>query len=142
MTGTARTDVSMSPVGNHDGKTCAGGGHNAFGAAGWLGLAAAPTFAIMALWTGLFSGQPDMLCMGMRDASPLNGMALMYALMAAFHATPWLRLVRRWLGRSKKKRLAARPGVDLSSIRKVSRPLFISRSARPVFGAGDQGQNQ
>jgi hypothetical protein len=29
----------------------------------WLGLAAAPTFAIMALGTGFFSGHPDMLCM-------------------------------------------------------------------------------
>jgi hypothetical protein len=61
------------------------------GAAGWLGLAAAPTFAVMALWTALSSGQPDMLCMS--NASPLNGMALMYALMCAFHAAPWLKLI-------------------------------------------------
>jgi hypothetical protein len=76
------TDVSMSPVVRHDVETCAGGGPAASGAAGWLSLAAAPTFAIMALWTGLFSGQPDMLCM-----------TLMYLLMSAFHAAPWLRLI-------------------------------------------------
>jgi hypothetical protein len=89
------TDVSMSPVGRHDGETCVGGGHAASGAAGWLGLAAAPTFAVMALWTGLFAGHADMLCMEMQGTSPLNGMALMYALMSIFHATPWLRLLSR-----------------------------------------------
>jgi len=60
-----------------------------------LVLAAAPTFALMALWTGLFADRSDLLCMGMQDASPVNGMALMYALMSAFHAAPWL----RWIGR-------------------------------------------
>jgi hypothetical protein len=29
-------------------------------------MAAAPTLAIMALWNGFFSGQPDMLCMAMQ----------------------------------------------------------------------------
>jgi hypothetical protein len=85
----------MSPVVHHDVGTCAGGGDTASGAAGWLGLAAAPTFAIMALWTGLLSGQPDILCMGMQDASPLNGMALMYSLMSAFHLGPWLKQISR-----------------------------------------------
>jgi hypothetical protein len=70
-------------------------GGDACGAAGWLGLAAAPTFAVMALWTGLSGGQPDMICMTMRDASPLNGMALMYALMSLFHTAPWLKLIAR-----------------------------------------------
>ncbi len=86
-------DASMFPIMRHDAGTCAGGGYNASGAAGWLGLAAAPAFAILALWTGLFGSQPGMLCMGMQDASPLNGMALMYALMSIFHAAPWLKLV-------------------------------------------------
>jgi hypothetical protein len=85
------TKVSMSPVVPHDVETCAGS--TAPGAAGWLGFAAAPTFAIMALWTGFFSGQPDMLCMAMQGSSPMNGMAVMYLLMSAFHAAPWLRLV-------------------------------------------------
>jgi hypothetical protein len=63
------------------------------GAAGLLRLAAAPTFAAMALWNSLSAGQSDMLCLGMQDASSLNGMALMYALMSAFHAAPWVKLV-------------------------------------------------
>ena len=92
------TDVSMSPVVCHDTGTCAGGGSAASGAARWLGLAAAPTFALMALWTGFCGGQPDTLCMSMQGASPLNGMALMYALMSVFHATPWLRLLARAVG--------------------------------------------
>ena len=56
-------------------------------------LAAAPTFAIMALWTGVFRGQPDMLCMAMQGPPPMSGMTVMYLLMSAFHATPWLRLI-------------------------------------------------
>jgi hypothetical protein len=88
-------NVSMFPVVLHNAETCAGGSDNASGAAGWLGLAAAPAFAILALWTGLFGSEPDMLCMGMQRASPLNGMALMYTLMSIFHAAPWLKLVSR-----------------------------------------------
>jgi len=57
--------------------------------AGWLSLAAAPTFAAMALFS-LMSGSGA--CMA-QDASPLNGMAAMYLLMSAFHLAPWLRAV-------------------------------------------------
>jgi hypothetical protein len=71
----------------------AGTGTPALGAADWLGLAAAPTFAIMALLTGVLGGGPDMLCSAMQGASPLSGMALMYLLMSAFHLAPWLRLI-------------------------------------------------
>jgi hypothetical protein len=60
----------------------------------WLSLAAAPTFATMGLLTAA-GGVPDMLCAAARDASSLNGMALMYLLMSAFHSTPWLRLICR-----------------------------------------------
>jgi hypothetical protein len=28
--------------------------------------------------------------------SPLSGMVPMYALMSAFHFTPWLKLISRW----------------------------------------------
>jgi hypothetical protein len=65
----------------------------ALGAAGWLGLAAAPTFAIMALLTGVGGGPPDMLCSAVQDASPLSGMVPMYLLMSAFHSAPWLKLI-------------------------------------------------
>lgn len=72
----------------------AGSGFSAApGVASWLVFAAAPTFATMALWTGFFSVQSHMLCTGMQNGSPLNEMALMYALMSAFHAGPWLKSI-------------------------------------------------
>ena len=67
---------------------------HALGAAGWLGLAAAPTFAIMALLTSVLGGGPaDMLCSAAPDASLLSGMVPMYLLMSAFHSAPWLKLI-------------------------------------------------
>lgn len=65
-----------------------------FGLADWLCLAAAPTFAIMALLTAAY-GSPDMMCMPGPGASMLSGMVPMYLLMAGFHLAPWLRLVAR-----------------------------------------------
>lgn len=68
------------------------GGFVAPGAAGLLGLAATPVFAVMALWTVFFGAQTDAFCAiggGMR----MNGMALMYALMSVFHVAPWLTLL-------------------------------------------------
>lgn len=71
-----------------------GGNTAASGAADWLCLAAAPTFAFMALLTGVFGGgQMDLLCSAAQGASPLSGMGLMYALMSAFHLAPWLKLI-------------------------------------------------
>ena len=62
--------------------------------ASWLGLVAAPTFALMALLTWLHGGDmPDMLCATVRNASLMGGMVPMYVLMSAFHLTPWLKLV-------------------------------------------------
>jgi hypothetical protein len=57
-----------------------------YAAADWLCLAAAPTFAIMALLSGV-AGPPDM------HASPLGGMVPMYMLMSAFHSAPWLKRI-------------------------------------------------
>jgi hypothetical protein len=69
-------------------------------AADGLALAAAPTFAIMALLTGVLGGgPPDMFCSAAQAASPLSGMVPMYLLMSAFHSAPWLKLIRagaRW----------------------------------------------
>ena len=56
-----------------------------------LSLAAAPTFAIMALLT-LAGGSPDMICSASQGVSPLSGMVPMYLPMSAFHLAPWLRL--------------------------------------------------
>ena len=61
-------------------------------AADWLSLAAAPTFAVMALVTATGS-QPQWLCAAGHLGSPVSGMAPMYLLMSAFHTAPWLRLI-------------------------------------------------
>lgn len=69
---------------------CTGGA--ASGVAGWLSLAAAPTFAVMALLTHLGSGPLDVLC-STENALHLGGMVPMYLLMSAFHSAPWLKLI-------------------------------------------------
>ena len=64
------------------------------GAVHWLSLAAAPTFAVMALLTGVIGASgPDVLCSGAQGASVLSGMGTMYLLMGAFHSGPWLKLI-------------------------------------------------
>jgi len=69
------------------------GGRAASVAGHWLCLAATPTFGIMALLAAFCGAPPDMLCVSMHHASPLTGMVPMYALMSAFHARPWLKLL-------------------------------------------------
>ena len=62
------------------------------GAANTLRLAAAPTFAVLALLnvaTGGGAGT-DVLCL--HGGSALGGMDLMYGVMCVFHLGPWLRL--------------------------------------------------
>jgi hypothetical protein len=67
----------------------------ALGLAKCLSLPATPTFAIMALMTGVLGGEPmDMLCSA-GYGSPLTGMVPMYLLMSAFHSAPWLKLISR-----------------------------------------------
>ncbi|TPK55921.1 hypothetical protein FJ546_28380 [Mesorhizobium sp. B2-4-19] len=64
------------------------------GIADWLCLAAAPTFALMALLSCLQGGDAAMLCMGASPLTgPLTGMPAMYLLMSAFHLAPWLRVI-------------------------------------------------
>jgi hypothetical protein len=64
------------------------------GAADWLGLAAAPSFAAMALLTGVLGGGKAAMVCGVAPGPPsLSGMVPMYLLMSAFHSTPWLKLI-------------------------------------------------
>ena len=79
----------------------------ALGAADWLGLAAAPTFAVMALMTSVPGGDADMMGSGAHCVSLLSGMVPMYVLMSAFHSTPWLKLISR-------RRSAARQSSQIS----------------------------
>ena len=69
------------------------------GLADWLHLAATPTFAVMPLLTAITGG--EMTCMGMAGSSPLGSMGLMYLLMSAFHAAPWVRLASGRCGRER-----------------------------------------
>ena len=81
------------------------------GLAEWLGLAATPTFAIIALLSGLGGSPMDRLCSSGHGA-PLNGMITMYLLMSVFHSQRWLNLIcgppdpqnpRRGMGRSSRR---------------------------------------
>ena len=67
-------------------------GAAASGVAGWLSLAAAPTFALMALLTHFGSGPLEALC-STGTSLHLGGMVPMYLLMSAFHFAPWLKLI-------------------------------------------------
>jgi hypothetical protein len=61
---------------------------------GALALAASPTFALMVLLTSTLSSDPAEILCSAAHTSPLSGMATMYLLMSAFHAAPWLKLIR------------------------------------------------
>ena len=64
------------------------------GAADWLGLAAAPTFAVMALLTSVLgSGKMAAICGTAQEPSSIGGMVSMYLLMSGFHSAPWLKLL-------------------------------------------------
>ena len=67
-------------------------GAAATGVAGGLSLAAAPTFAVMALLTHFGGSSSDTLC-STGTALHLGGMVPMYLLMSAFHFAPWLKLI-------------------------------------------------
>jgi hypothetical protein len=74
--------TTLDSHGEAEGSSGRRGSTAALGAAEWLSLAAAPTFAIIAL-----------LVAGSSDSSPLSGMVLMYVLMAAFESVAWLKLI-------------------------------------------------
>ena len=100
------------------------------GAADCLSLAAAPTFAVMALLTAVLGGGPlDMLC---GAASPLSGMVPMYLLMSAFHTAPWLKLISMPSARYGKKDPSARP--EPSSASPPRPPAFTRTPPSPASG--------
>ena len=58
-----------------------------------LALAAAPTFALMAVLSNMgTAGADPMLCSG-AGQTVIGGMTAMYLLMGAFHLQPWLKLI-------------------------------------------------
>lgn len=59
-------------------------------AAVWLGLAASPTFALMAFFSA--NEVEAMMHSPALGVLPIGGMAWMYLLMSLFHLPPWLRL--------------------------------------------------
>ena len=91
--------TAPKPKEANTGGTCGairheGGNMAALGAIDWLSFAAAPTFAIMALLSGVLAGgPPDILCSATQGASQMSGMVPMYLLMSAFHSAPWLKLI-------------------------------------------------
>jgi len=67
------------------------------GAAGWLALAASPTFALMA-WVAANHASQMALCSVGSSILPVDGMTAMYLLMSLFHLAPWLKIAagRTW----------------------------------------------
>jgi hypothetical protein len=88
----SETFITSQPAGSKS-RFVSSRGSAARATADWLCLAAAPTFAIMALLTALSGGETDILCAAMQHAWPLGGMVPMYLLMSAFHLAPWLKLI-------------------------------------------------
>jgi len=68
---------------------------HACGGAGWLALAASPTFAAMA-WIAAAETPAMPLCSAAPGVLPIDGMTAMYLLMSLFHLSPWLRLASGW----------------------------------------------
>jgi hypothetical protein len=58
-----------------------------------LRLAATPVFAAMALATMIEPGAPMAMLCSASHGFALGGMTVMYGLMSAFHAGPWLRML-------------------------------------------------
>ena len=93
------------------------------GVANWLSLAAAPTFAIMALVTAAHGGgATGTHGSGPHEALPLSGMAMMYVLMSLFHAVPWL----KWI--------AGRRSKAQSSLLRISRNWLFNANGSNLGG--------
>jgi len=79
-----------------------------------LALAASPTFAMMALLTAVIGGGSSGMLGMTTHASRVSGMATMYLLMSAFHASAWLKLIGA--GRVRKSPVFWRRGARCCSV--------------------------
>jgi hypothetical protein len=64
-------------------------------AAGWLALAASPSFALMA-GVAASDAHPIALCSRGLGILQIDGMTAMYVLMSVFHLRPWLGQFSSW----------------------------------------------
>ena len=109
----------------------------ALGAADWVCLAPVPTFAIMALLTGVLGGgQQDMFCSAAQYALLLGGMLWMYLLMSASHSAPWLKLIssRRTVPNDPNPTLAKSSSTQ--RLTPAARPQLIVPTRRPSQAGG------
>ena len=109
----------------------------ALGAADWVCVAPAPTFAMMALVTGVLGGgQQDMLCSATQYALPLSGMLWMYLLMRASHSAPWLKPIssRRTVPNDSDPTLAKSSSTQ--RLTPAARPQLIVPTRRPSQTGG------
>jgi len=86
--GTATIDREPEMTASHRGSADT---WKACGAAGWLALAASPTFALMA-WIAANDAPRVAFCFSGQHLLPIDGMTEMYLLMSLFHLSPWLKL--------------------------------------------------
>jgi len=98
-----------------------------------LHLAATPVFAAMAFATAIAPGAPmDMLCSAPHRFA-WGGMTVMYGLMSAFHAGPWLRM----LAARKPKRNPAGRATTAAFAGLQTRTPDPARSANAADGASN-----
>ena len=88
--------MGNTPISNAGDGCAIRGDEGGTPAASFLSLAAAPTFAVMALWSAVAGGPAAMMCSSGGSVLSLNSMAAMYALMSVFHVSPWLALLSNW----------------------------------------------
>lgn len=98
-------------------------------AADWLALAAAPTFALMALLTGVLeAGGHQMTCPAATPMSALGGMVPMYVLMSGFHLTPWVKLISRWPHAWRRANVTGKRAARLAGRRLPTTPMAAANS--------------
>ena len=79
------------------------------GIADWLGLAAAPAFAVMAVVSGVGDEGRSALCTVAGGPAAWDGMAFMYLLMSLIHLPPWVRALSGRAAQPRWSHVSARP---------------------------------